>query len=126
MQNRAPVSTHTAQLLAQRAAEMRFAATHSESLLWSRLRSKQLGVEFRRQVVVGSRFIVDFLAPAERLVIEVDGAAYHERRRRADESRDRKLRRLGYRVLRLEAELVEQDLEQAVALVRAALGKPPP
>jgi very-short-patch-repair endonuclease len=125
MHNRAPVSTHTAQLLAARASEMRYAATHSESLLWSRLRRKQLGVEFRRQVVVG-RFIVDLLAPAACLVVEVDGAAYHERRRRADESRDRKLRRLGYRVLRLEAQVVEQDLEQAVELVRAALAKPPP
>jgi very-short-patch-repair endonuclease len=41
-------------------------------------------------------------------------------------SRDRRLHRLGYRVLRLEAELVESDLEQAVALVRAAVAKPPP
>jgi len=43
------------------------------------------------------------------------------RRRAADASRDRKLRRLGYRVVRLEAELVLRDLPATVALARAAL-----
>jgi very-short-patch-repair endonuclease len=45
----------------------------------------------------------------------------HSRRRAADASRDRKLRRLGYRVVRIEAELVLRDLPGAVALIRAAL-----
>ena len=66
--------------------------------------------------------IVDFLAPSARLVVEVDGG-YHAQRARADERRDRKLRRLGYRVLRLRSELVEEHIEQAVALVRAALSE---
>jgi very-short-patch-repair endonuclease len=70
-----------------------------------------------------SRFIVDFAAPAERLVVEVDGA-YHARRRAADARRDRVLRRLGYRVLRLEAQLVLERPEEAVALVVAALAEP--
>jgi len=52
--------------------------------------------------------------------VEVDGG-YHERRVRADASRDQKLRRLGYRVARLDAELVLRDLRAAVALIRAAL-----
>jgi very-short-patch-repair endonuclease len=43
------------------------------------------------------------------------------RRRAADASRDRKLARLGYRVVRLTAELVLSDLAAAVELVRAAL-----
>jgi very-short-patch-repair endonuclease len=43
----------------------------------------QLGVSFRRQVPLGNRFIVDFLAPVARLVVEVDGG-YHARRREAD------------------------------------------
>jgi len=84
----------SAQVLAERAAQMRAAPTSSEARLWLRLRANQLGTPFRRQVVVGG-FIVDFLAPAARLVVEVDGAAYHARRARAYERRDRKLRRLG-------------------------------
>jgi very-short-patch-repair endonuclease len=42
----------------------------------------------------------------------------------ADARRDRKLVRLGYRVLRLNAELVRRDVQAAVAQVRAALGPP--
>jgi very-short-patch-repair endonuclease len=63
---------------------------------------------------------VDFVARAEKLVVEVDGK-WHAQRRRADARRDRVLARLGYRVLRLEAELVMRNLPEAVARIRAAL-----
>jgi very-short-patch-repair endonuclease len=66
------------------------------------------------------RFIVDFLAPAQRLVVEVDGG-YHARRVVADERRDRALGGLGYRVLRLSAELVMSKPEEAVARIVALL-----
>jgi very-short-patch-repair endonuclease len=79
-----------------------------------------LGVRFRRQVPVGGRWIVDCLAPALGLIVEIDGSA-HEHRRRADARRDEKLRRLGYVVLRLHAALVMHDLPAAVARVRQAL-----
>jgi very-short-patch-repair endonuclease len=69
------------------------------------------------------RFIVDFAAPAARVVIEVDGEC-HSRRRTADARRDRALRRLGYRVLRLEAELVLKRPEQAIAVIHEALTRP--
>lgn len=52
--------------------------------------------------------------------MEVDGG-YHALRRGADARRDRKLARLGYRVLRVDAELVRMRIAEAVALVRAAL-----
>ena len=74
-------------------------------------------------MVVG-RFIVDFLAPSARLIVEVDGE-WHEGRQRADERRDVKLQRLGYRVLRLEASLVMQQLPVAVQRVREALAAAP-
>jgi very-short-patch-repair endonuclease len=98
---------------------MRSAPTDSEAALWAALRAKQLGVEFRRQVPV-LRFIVDFLAPRERLVVEIDGG-YHARRMRADARRDQKLRRAGYRVLRIPSELVMQNLPEALATIRASL-----
>jgi crossover junction endodeoxyribonuclease RuvC/BirA family biotin operon repressor/biotin-[acetyl-CoA-carboxylase] ligase len=106
-----------------RAQQMRSCLSVSEQKLWSRINACQLGVWFRRQVPLGC-FIADFVAPASRLVVEVDGG-YHARRRVADARRDRVLRRLGYRVLRIEAELVERDLELAVARIRAALAEPP-
>ena len=66
------------QLLSERAAEMRAAPTRSEATLWQALRGRKLGVEVRRQVVLG-QYVVDFLVPACRLVIEVDGG-YHRTR----------------------------------------------
>jgi very-short-patch-repair endonuclease len=96
-----------------------------EAALWHALRGRQLGVAFRRQVVIGGAFIADFAAPAARLAVEVDGG-YHTERRVADARRDRKLRRLGWRVLRLEARLVVERLPEALDLIRAALalGRP--
>jgi very-short-patch-repair endonuclease len=102
-----------------RARQMRSALTPSEQKLWQAIRGGRLGVCFRRQVPLGN-FIADFAAPAVRLVVEVDGA-YHRRRRTADARRDEKLARMGYRVLRLPAVLVERDLAEALARVVTAL-----
>jgi very-short-patch-repair endonuclease len=68
-------------------------------------------------VPLGGRFIVDFLAPAIRLVVEVDGSA-HQHRRRADARRDAVLRKLGYRVVRVEVEDVMQRLPVVVQMLR--------
>jgi very-short-patch-repair endonuclease len=98
---------------------MRSALTPSEEALWSVLSGGQLGVTFRHQYVIG-RFIADFAAPSVKLIIETDGS-YHARRALADASRDRKLQRLGWRVLRLPASLVLQDLALVTAVVRKHL-----
>jgi very-short-patch-repair endonuclease len=87
-------SAGRAELLQTRARGMRAALTASEQLLWSHIRGRRLGVVFRRQVPLLGRFIADFLAPAERLVVEVDGA-YHAERARADARRDAALARAG-------------------------------
>ncbi len=116
----ADVAPEDSARLELQARQHRSHLTDSEARLWSALKARQLGAQFRPGVVLGGRFIVDFFASAARLVVEVDGG-YHARRRAADASRDRKLRRLGYRVVRVDAELVLRDLSAALALVRAAL-----
>ena len=93
--------------------------TPSEARLWSALSARKLGVQFRREVPLAGRYIVDFCAPSVRLVVEADGSC-HAKRRLADARRDAMLGALGYRVLRIEAALVMADLQAAVALVRAA------
>jgi very-short-patch-repair endonuclease len=105
-------------VLEERAARMRHEATPSEQRLFEALRGGRLGVAFRRQVPLLGRYIADLLAPQVRLVVEVDGG-YHAERERADARRDRALAAAGYRVLRLEAEMVMRDAAAAVALVRA-------
>ena len=107
-------------LLDERARDMRASLTPPEAVLWARIRGRRLGVVFRRQVPLLGRFIADFLAAAERLVIEVDGG-HHAEQAGADARRDAVLARAGYRVLRLDAALVVRDIEAAISLVRAAL-----
>ncbi len=115
-------SAHRRAELAAYAARMRHSPTRSEAALWAALSGRRVGgVQFRRQYVLGGRWIADFAAPAARLVVEVDGSA-HCGRERHDARRDRALAALGWRVLRLEAELVLRDLPAAVRRVREALG----
>src|SRR2546428_9511931 len=109
------------EILAACARAMRLAPTCSESRLWEALRCRRLqGVEFRRQVAVGGKYVADFVAPKQRLVVEVDGE-YHASRARADARRDREFARLGYRVLRLPAERVQREFDWALGEIRRAL-----
>ena len=108
--------------LALRAHAMRQSPTESEARLWRALRASQLGVAFRRQIPLLG-FIADFYAPSVRLVVEVDGG-YHARRVTADARRERQLARAGYRLVRLQAELVARDLPAAVLAVLRALSEP--
>jgi very-short-patch-repair endonuclease len=101
---------------------MRLYPQGPEATLWRELRGGRLGVSFRRQIVLGHRYIADFFAPSLGLVVEVDGAG-HARHRAADARRDRELGRLGYRVLRIPAAVVMQNVGEAVALVGAAVGQ---
>ena len=109
---------------------MRHAPTPSEAALFRLLSGRKLGVGFKRQVPLGA-YIADFVAASANLVVEVDGPV-HLRRRGSDARKDRALRRLGYRVLRLDAALVIEQPLVALGLVRQALApsptprKPPP
>src|SRR5260221_12268842 len=91
------------------ARQHRSCLTESEARLWSALKARQLGVSFRRQVPLGGHFIADFFAPSIGLVVEVDGAI-HARKPGPDARRDLKLRRAGFRVVRVSTELVLRDL----------------
>ncbi|MGH7281368.1 MAG: endonuclease domain-containing protein [Polyangiaceae bacterium] len=119
---RRPFDTVVLHKLAPRARYMRLEPTRSEAMLWSALRAAQLGVRFRRQVVLGP-FIVDFFAPSVNLVVEVDGGV-HAGSQQHDAARDAAFASRGIRVLRLAADLVERDLAHAVSIVRAALVPP--
>ncbi len=98
---------------------MRRHPTPSEHILWQAIRGGRLGVTFRRQVPLGP-FIVDFLAPRARLVVEVDGG-YHELRVKADARRTRWLERRGYRVVRVAARSVVHELESVLRVISGAL-----
>ena len=59
--------------LRQRARRLRNKATDAERRLWQALRRREIeGFRFRRQVPLAG-YIVDFLCPQAKLVVEVDG-----------------------------------------------------
>ena len=98
-----------------KARQLRKNLTDSESVLWSRLRSKQLmGIQFYRQKPVGN-YIVDFFAPGAKLVIELDGSQHmlddHLHR---DKSRDEYLVGLGLKVLRFNSNEVLKATDAVV------------
>jgi very-short-patch-repair endonuclease len=90
--------TKTKTTLARR---LRRDSTDVEMRLWQKLRSRQLGVGFRRQHPAGP-FVLDFYCPTLRLAIELDGGQHNELRHQArDKSRDQWLAERGVTVVRL-------------------------
>ncbi len=103
-----------------RARGLRKAMTEAEQRLWSRLRGDVLGVRFRRQLVIGRRYIVDFCAPGVSLVVEVDGGQHTESA--ADVRRDRDLEELGYRILRFWNNDVLRETDVVVSAILEEVG----
>ena len=84
-----------------RARQLRAAATDAETLLWQRLRSRQLaGYKFRRQHPMGPYF-ADFACIEARLVVELDGGQHATPEGLlSDQRRSEALAAQGYVVLR--------------------------
>jgi len=89
--------------------------TDAERHLWSSLRGKQiLGVQFYRQKPIGS-YVVDFFAPAAKLVIEVDGSQHFEPGpEHYDSARTDYLKSSGLQVLRFDNRQVLLETEAVV------------
>ena len=80
------------------AKHLRQNMTVAEKVLWYHLRAHRFrGLSIRRQAPVGP-YIVDFVIPSQRLIIEVDGGQHAELDREV--ARARYLAAQGYRVLR--------------------------
>ena len=106
-----------------RADDLRRRETPTEKRLWRELRDRRLaGVKFRRQHVLG-RFVVDFVAPRQRLVVEIDGSS-HDGRADFDASREQALRAMDYRVVRVTASDVEYRPDRVRQSILAAFEPP--
>ena len=80
------------------AKRLRRTMTAAVRVLWHHLRAHRfLGLSVRRQAPIGP-FIVDFLIPVHRLIIEADGSGHSPER---DAQRDQWLAALGFHILRL-------------------------
>ncbi len=95
--------------------------TDAEIALWSRLKTKQLGVKFRREHII-DQFIVDFLCLQKNLIIEVDGKYHLEKEQQeADEMRTQILEEFGFKVIRFSNEEVLGDIDSVVLQIVKAL-----
>jgi very-short-patch-repair endonuclease len=101
-----------------RSRELRRNETETEEVAWRSLRAlKFRGFKFRRQHAAGP-YIVDFCCPQRRLIVELDGGVHAQpSQTRRDASRDRKLRSLGYTVMRLPNGIVMEAPELFVSKV---------
>jgi very-short-patch-repair endonuclease len=108
-----------ARSLTSLAKKLRKNSTHAETVLWNRLRAKQIeGIKFRRQQPIEG-IIVDFVSFEKRIVIELDGGQ-HATGRANDLDRDRFLEKSGYRVLRFWNNEVLENLEGVLNVITEA------
>ena len=96
--------------------ELMNSMTEAEKLLWEKLKSKQLGVKFRRQHIIAT-FIPDFVALSIKLIVEVDGKI-HLKNRAKDDERTLFLKMMGYKVIRFTNEEVENNIEEVVDRIK--------
>ncbi len=106
----------------QRAHDLRHNQTEPESKLWTYLRTHRLGdVHFRRQHTIG-KYIVDFCAPRQKLIIELDGSQHLDREQQ-DQVRSSILSSKGYRILRFWNNDVMNNLEAVIVSIEQALSE---
>lgn len=104
-----------------RARQLRRDQTDAEATLWRVLRSRGLGVKFRRQYPVGP-YITDFASIERGLVVELDGSGHATPEGRAhDAERTRYLNAAGFRVLRFWNNEVLTNLDGVVQAIQAVL-----
>jgi len=91
---------------------MRKEPTNAERILWRELRSKRLGVKFRRQHLI-EHFIVDFYCVELGLAVEVDGGI-HKQQLWADKEREQILNARGYTLIRFTNKAIEAELPMVI------------
>ncbi len=111
--------------LVNRARELRKTMTPGEVLLWQRIRKRQLGVQFHRQVPI-NKYIVDFYCHEIQLAVEIDGSSHdHPDQSGKDLERQTVLESLGVRVIRFtEAEVLKKTGEVLQTIKHVADSSP--
>ena len=101
--------------LKDRARELRKASTLSEVILWKKVKNKALGVQFHRQVPIGT-YIVDFYCHELKLAIEIDGSS-HDGKFLYDAHRQNKMESLGIVIIRFTNAEILQQLQQVLMML---------
>ncbi|MGF3023418.1 endonuclease domain-containing protein [Methylobacterium aquaticum] len=113
------------------AKDQRSLSTRAEALFWSLARAGRLsGHKFKRQVPI-TPYIVDFLCPSARLIVELDGEPHETaERRNRDATRDTWLRSQSFEIMRFSNEAFlgnpQLALDAVLATVERRTISPPP
>ncbi|HKT30034.1 endonuclease domain-containing protein [Dyella sp.] len=108
-----------------RARTLRRNTTDAERLLWRHLRDRRLsGWKFRRQHEI-DRYIVDFVCPDARVIVELDGGQHLQQVER-DEERTRRLAAIGYRVLGFWNDDVLKNTDAVLEVILEAVARAVP
>ncbi len=108
-----PITLETARLLRNR-------MTYSESLLWEKLKSKQLlGLRFRRQHPIDI-FIVDFYCHQIKLAIEIDGEI-HLDQVEYDDGREADMEKFNIKIIRFTNDEVNNNIEEVIQKIESAI-----
>lgn len=105
-------------LLKHYAKENRHNETLAEMVLWDFLRGHQLGVNFRRQHIIGM-FIADFTCLPLKIIIELDGG-YHQipEQQVSDKERTQWLESKGFSVYRFTNEEILADTKETIQKIK--------
>jgi very-short-patch-repair endonuclease len=101
--------------------------TEAETLLWDKLKNKNLKVKFRRQHPIGN-FIVDFYCHDLKLVIEIDGGIHLRKEiNEYDKGRSHDIEKYGIMILRFTNDEIFSDLTKVMArILRVITESEPP
>jgi very-short-patch-repair endonuclease len=103
----------------QIARRLRANQTYAETVLWNRIRNRQIdGHKFVRQLPI-SGYICDFVCRERSLIVEVDGGQHNESAE--DAVRDRRLTEEGFNVLRFWNNDVLGNVEGVLMTIQSAL-----
>ena len=103
------------------ARKLRVNQTDAETVLWNRIRNRQIdGHKFVRQKPIGN-YVCDFVCREKFVIIEVDGGQHSDSA--ADSIRDRHLIAEGSRVLRFWNNDVLGNLDGVLVTIQTELSK---
>lgn len=100
------------------AQTLRKTMTDAETLLWSKIRRKQIcNTQFYRQKSIAN-YIVDFYSSSAKIVIEIDGGQHFEpEHMQRDRKRDAFLNHLGLTVLRFDNSQILRELDTVLEAI---------
>ncbi len=101
-----------------KAKELRKDMTAPETILWKRLRGRQLnGMKFRRQHPIDI-FIADFYCHDEKIIVELDGGIHDTlEQMEHDDGRTFELEEKGFKIIRFRNEEIINEIDKVLAKI---------